>query len=83
MLHGNGQTDGQTDSHSDYSAQRRKNFYTLYRSLIIVVLVPVNILSQIHPAHHNDANGMTPGSNLKITERHAVDYIKNAFWGTN
>ena len=37
----------------------------------------VNIFIQIHLACHNDANRIKPGSNLKMTDVHAVGYSKD------
>ena len=45
----------------------------MYRSWITVVHVHENILSKFHPACHNDANGIKPGSNSKMTDKHAAE----------
>ena len=53
-----------------------KNTYFLFThcSLITEVNVyVVTLLSQIHPGCHNNANGINPRSNLKMTDKHAAD----------
>ena len=40
-------------------------------------------LSQIHPGCHNDANGIKPKSNLKVTDKHAAEYSKTVCFSTN
>ena len=32
-----------------------------------------NKFSLIHPARHNDANGIKPGSTLKMTDKHSAE----------
>ena len=34
----------------------------------------LTFLSQIHTACNSDANGINPGSELKMTDKHAVEY---------
>ena len=52
-----------------------------YCSRIIVVHVHANSLSKVHPACHNIANGIKPGSNSKKTDKHAVNCSKAVSWG--
>ena len=35
---------------------------------------------KIHPACHSDANEIKPGSNQKMTDKHAAEYSKAVFW---
>ena len=37
--------------------------------------------SEVHPACHNIANGIKPGSDSKKTDKHAVDCPKAVCWG--
>ena len=39
------------------------------------------VFSQVHPACHNIANGTKPGSNTKMTDKHAADGSKAVCWG--
>ena len=39
----------------------------------------LTILSKIHPACHSDANGIKPGSNSNMTDKHAADCSKAAY----
>ena len=48
-----------------------------------VVQVQVNKLPKIRPASNNDANGIIPGSNTKMTDKHDAEYSKNACLGVN
>ena len=57
-----------------------QNTFT-YCSWITVVLVHVKVLSKIHPVCHNIANGIKPGSNTKITDKHAAECSKVVCWG--
>ena len=50
------------------------NILFIHCSQKTVVQVQVNILSKIHQACHNDVNGFKPGSNWKMTEKHAAEY---------
>ena len=53
-----------------------------YCSQIIVVLGYAKFFfSKVHPAGHNIANVIKPGSNSKKTDKHAVDYSKGVCWG--
>ena len=54
---------------------------SIYCSRIIVVRVHANVFSKVYPACHNIANGIKPGSNLKATDKHAVDRAKAVCWG--
>ena len=48
-----------------------------------VVHVQVNILPKILQASHNDANGIKPGSNTNMTDKHDAEYSKKACFGVN
>ena len=37
--------------------------------------------SKVHPACHNIANGIKPGSDSKKTDEHAADCSKAVCWG--
>ena len=39
----------------------------------------VTFLSKIHPACHNDANRIKPGSNSNMTDKHAAECSKAAY----
>ena len=39
--------------------------------------------SKIHPACHNDANGIKAGSNSNMTDKHAAESSKGPFLGVN
>ena len=39
------------------------------------------VFSKFHPACHNIANGIKPGSNSKKTDKHAADCSKAVCWG--
>ena len=54
---------------------------SLYCSRIIVVHVHAGVFSKVHPACHNIAKGIKPGSNPKKTNNHAVDCSKAVCWG--
>ena len=47
-----------------------------YCSKIIVVHVNENIFLKVHPACHNIANGIKPGSNSKLIDEHAAECSK-------
>ena len=51
-----------------------------YCSRIIIVHVHATVFSssKMHPACHNIANGIKPGSNSKKTHKHATDCSKAA-----
>ena len=55
----------------------------IHSSQETVVHVQVNMLPKILQASHNDANGMKPGSNTKMTDKHDAEYSKNACLGVN
>ena len=38
---------------------------------------------KIHPACHSDANGINPGSNQNLTDKHAAEYSKAVCWVVN
>ena len=38
---------------------------------------------KIHPACHNYAKGIKPGSNLEMTDNHAAEYSNTVCLGTN
>ena len=52
-----------------------------YCSPIIVVHVHATVFSKVHPAWHNIANGIKPESDIKKTDKHAVDCSKAVCWG--
>ena len=65
-----------------------RNLYILgentskYRGRIIVVYVhAIVFFSKPHPACHNIANGIKPGSDSRKTDKHAVDFSKVVCWG--
>ena len=37
--------------------------------------------SNVHPACGNTVNGIKPGSDSKMTNKHAADCTKAVFWG--
>ena len=39
------------------------------------------LFSKVHPACHNIANGIKPGSDPKKTDKNAVDCSKAVYWG--
>ena len=39
------------------------------------------VFSKVHPACHNIANGIKPGSNSKKTDKPAADCSKAVCWG--
>ena len=39
------------------------------------------VFSKVLPACHNIANGINPGSNIKMTDKHAADCSKDVCWG--
>ena len=39
------------------------------------------VFSKVHPACHSIVKGIKPGSNSKMTDKHAADYLKAVFWG--
>ena len=41
----------------------------------------LTFLSKIHPACHNDADGIKAGSNSNMTDKHAAECSKGPFWG--
>ena len=47
-----------------------------YCSWIIVVHVRATVFSKVHPACHNIANGIKPGSDSRKNDKHAVDCSK-------
>ena len=66
-----------------------RNLYILgestskYCSRIIVVHVHTTVFSKIHPACHDIVNSITPGSDSRKTDKHAVDCSKAVCWGVN
>ena len=74
---------------SDLISSVRRNYCMdskipfIHCSQEIVVHVQVNILPKIYPEGHNYANGIKPGSNTKMTDKHDVEYSKNACLGVN
>ena len=72
--------DGQTPGENNMFPSpkgRRHNFLLIHCSRITVFHVHVDILSQIRPAYHRDmdANGIRPGSYLKIKINLCVMYF--------
>ena len=73
--------------------KKKKFFYQKYVHLgkntfihcrqITVVHVQVNVFFKIHSACQSDANGIKPGSNEKMTDKHAAEYSKTACWDVN
>ena len=55
----------------------------IHCSQITVVHVHGSILSKIHPACHNDANGIKAGSNSNMTDKHDAECSKAAYLGVN
>ena len=50
-------------------------------SRITIVHVHVNVfLFKIHPACLSDANGIKPGSNQTMPDKHAAEYSKTVCW---
>ena len=43
----------------------------------------LTFLSKIHPACHNDANGIKAGSKSNMTDKHAAECSKAAYLGVN
>ena len=43
-----------------------------YCSRVTVVHVHATVFSKVHPACHNNVNGIEPGSDSKKTDTHAV-----------
>ena len=41
----------------------------------------LTFLSKIHPVAHNIANGIEPGSDSKMTDKHAAECSKAVCWG--
>ena len=41
------------------------------------------LTSKIHPACHNDANGIKAGINSKMTDKHAAECSKAVYLGVN
>ena len=74
---------------SDLISSVRRNYYMdskipfIHCSQETVVHVQVNILPKVLQASHNDANGIKPGSNTKMTDKHDAEYSKNACLGVN
>ena len=64
-----------------------RNLYILgentskYCSRIIVAHVHATGFSKAHPACHNIANGIKPGSGSRKTDKYAVDCSKAVCWG--
>ena len=55
-----------------------------YCSRIIVVHDLATVFfSKVHPARHNIANGIKPGSDSKKTDKHSADCSKAVCWGRN
>ena len=55
---------------------------SIYCSCIIVFHVHATVFfSKVHPACHNIANCIKPGSNSKKTDKHAADCSKAVCWG--
>ena len=52
-----------------------------YCRRIIVVQDMQLVFSQVHPASHNIANGIKPGSHSKKTDKHATACSKAVCWG--
>ena len=52
-----------------------------YCSRLIVVHVHATAFSKVHPACHNIANGIKPGSNSQKTDNHAAGCSKAVCWG--
>ena len=46
-----------------------------------IVVVHAIVFSRVHPAYHNIANGIKPGSNSKKTDKHAAECSKAVCWG--
>ena len=43
----------------------------------------LTFLSKIHPACHNDTNGIKSGSYSNMTDKHAAECSKAAYLGVN
>ena len=46
-------------------------------------MLKVLILSKIYPACHLDANGIKPGSNSKVTDKHTAEHSNTACLGVD
>ena len=46
-----------------------------------IAYVDVNILSKNHPERHLDANGIKPGSNSKMNDKHTAEHSNTACLG--
>ena len=55
----------------------------IHCSRITVVHVHVNVIFKIHPACLCDAKAIKPGSNQKMTNKHAAEYSKCVCWDVN
>ena len=53
---------------------------SLYCSRILVLFVHATVFSKVHPACHNGANGIKPGSNSKKADKHAANCSKAICW---
>ena len=50
------------------------NIPLIHCSHSTLVHVQVDSIAKIHPAYRNDANEIKPGSNSKMTDKHAAEY---------
>ena len=41
------------------------------------------VFCKVHPACHSIVNGIKPGSNSKMTDKHAADCSKAVCWGVS
>ena len=51
------------------------------RRIIVVHVRATVFFSKVHPACHNIANGIKPGSDFKKTDKHTADCPKAVCWG--
>ena len=57
------------------------NIHLIDCSQKTVVNVKVLFLSKIYPACHLDVNGIKPGSNSILTDKHTIEHSKTASLG--
>ena len=70
-----------------YSSTRNMYIWAKILSYIVVreleFMFMLMLFFKIHPACHSNANGIKPGSNQKLTDKHASEYSKTVCLDVN
>ena len=64
---------GDLTSYVSRNYSMSSNIHLIHCSQETVVNIHVSIFFKIHPADHNDANGIELGSNSKMVDKHAAE----------